>query len=135
MRQLSSSCAQSYIARRGKVGIKSNYEVFAEHCTTPRRTPRESQTRPRIFGVRRITSQINSSAWRPSGSVLASLRCGEFCSRADPNICHTSGQGLNSLRPSILAFNLLSTLRDLIINILNLQSQTEIIRTLLVSLE
>jgi hypothetical protein len=41
----------------------------------------------------------------------------------------------NWLYPSILAFNLLSTLRDLIINPLNLQSETELTGTFLIPLE
>jgi len=41
----------------------------------------------------------------------------------------------NWLPPSILAFNLVSTLRDLIINTLNLQSEMEFTRTFLIPLE
>jgi hypothetical protein len=41
----------------------------------------------------------------------------------------------NWLQPSILAFNLVSTLRDLIINTLNLQSEIVLTGTLLIPLE
>jgi hypothetical protein len=45
------------------------------------------------------------------------------------------GNSPNWLHPSILAFNLLSALRDLIVNNFDFQSDTQVIRAFLVSLE